>query len=811
LKINATTTVSLALAAFAVGGVIFAPNTYWLYILGLAGIFSIVGYGLALLIGLAGQVSIGHAAFFAIGAYTEAILITNYGFSFWSTLPFTFLFAFLLGFVLAAPALRVKGPYLAMVTIAFGLVIENIIIEAEPITGGFNGISNIDKPQLFNIAFNMRWHVGLIIICAACVGLGYYWLTKTRFGKSLKAANDSEVAAISIGINPVQIRSLAFAYSAGITGFAGALFAPLAGFISPENFNFLQSILFLLLAILGGVGTLTGPVIGALIIAGLPEVLSGLAEYRLLVFGILLVTILWLRPNGIASLFEKISKPTIFPEGGNIKSLETWLKNGSRKGILKIENLSITFGGVKAVQDVSFEIKSGHVQGLIGPNGAGKTTLLNLIGRFYQAQHGRVIRNSEIFSIHPTYKQARLGIARTFQATQLFTSLSVYENIYLALPRNANHDLIINELLVLVGFTGNVYSTTSDLAFVDRRLVEIARSLACNPDLVLLDEPAAGLSATEKDQLSKLLKYLAGLGIRILLVEHDVRLVMNTCDQIIVLDSGQLIASGTPSEVRDMPQVIASYLGITQLEALPNKISISDKTLLSINDLTAGYGNLSVLHDINLIAKENETVALIGANGAGKSTLMKALSGLIGFQGKVLFNEIDLASIPAHKRVAMGMALSPEGRQVFPELTVEENLLLGGYTRTAVERSSRFEEMLILFPRLKERLHQPAGTLSGGEQQMLALGRALMSYPKLLLLDEPSLGLAPKLVSEVYQRIQEIGQHGTSLILVDQFAKTALQVSDRGYVFSGGKIKIEDEASELLKSEEMINEYLGEN
>ena len=212
-----------------------------------------------------------------------------------------------------------------------------------------------------------------------------------------------------------------------------------------------------------------------------------------------------------------------------------------------------------------------------------------------------------------------------------------------------------------------------------------------------------------------------------------------------------------------------------------------------------------------MIAKENETLALIGANGAGKSTLMKALSGLISFKGEVLFNEIDLANIPAHERVSIGIALSPEGRQVFSELTVEENLLLGGYTRTPKERAGRLEEMLILFPRLRERLDQLAGTLSGGEQQMLALGRALMSYPKLLLLDEPSLGLAPKLVSEVYQIIQEIGQHGTSLMLVDQFAKTALQVADRGYVFSGGKITIEGEASKLLKSEEMINEYLGEN
>lgn len=809
MKISSIVLASLCLVLGAIGAVILSPNTYWLYIFGLVGIFTIVGYAMALLIGLAGQISIGHAAFFAIGAYAEAILTTKYGINFWTTIPCAFLISFLLGFALAAPALRVKGPYLAMVTIAFGLILENIIIEIEPITGGFNGIANIDKPELFGHIFNIRWHVGLIMLSAISIGFGYYWLTKTRFGKSLKAANDSEVAAISIGINPVYIRSLAFAYSAGLTGFAGALFAPLAGFISPENFSFVQSILFLLLAILGGVSTLTGPAIGAIVIAGLPEILSGLAEYRLLVFGILLVVMLWLRPKGLASLYEKSSFPKLLPKGEKFSDLEKWLKQGIRSGVMKIENLSITFGGVKAVQNVSFDILNGQVKGLIGPNGAGKTTLLNLIGRFYQAQNGSVLRNNENLSNFPTYKQAKLGIARTFQATQLFSSLTVYENLLLALPKNVNHEVLINELLHLVGFRHNLYSFAGDLPFVDRRLVEIARALTCNPDLILLDEPAAGLSSNEKIQLSELLNRLANIGIRILLVEHDVQLVMNTCHQIVVLDSGQLIAHGTPKEVRETPQVISSYLGVTQLQALPKRSFINARNILEIENLKTGYGKLSVLNDINLVVKENEALAIIGVNGAGKSTLMKALSGLLEFKGKVLFNEIDLSKIPAHKRVFLGLVLCPEGRQVFPELTVEENLLLGAYTIREKERARKIEEMLQIFPKLRERINQLAGTLSGGEQQMLALGRALMSSPKLLLLDEPSLGLAPKVVAEVYQTIQELTKNGNSLILVDQFAKTALQVADRGYVFSGGKISLEGEAKVLLKSNEVVSEYLG--
>ena len=811
MKINPTIVASTCLILLAIFGVIFSPNTYWLYVLGMAGIFSMVGYGLALLIGVAGQISIGHAAFFAIGAYTEAILTTKYGFSFWQTLPIGIFLAFALGLILAAPALRVKGPYLAMVTIAFGLILENIIIEAEPITGGFNGISDIDKPHLLGFVFDIRWHVGLIILMAVLTGFAYFLLTKSRFSKSLKASSDAEAAAIAIGINPVQIRSLAFAISAGITGLAGALFAPMVGFISPENFNFFQSILFLLLTILGGVGTLTGPVIGAIIIAGLPEVLSGLAEYRILVFGILLVLILWIRPNGLASLYERrgSTRKSIKPIAQG--KIDKWLKTGLRKGLLKIEDLSIRFGGVKAVSNVSFSIESGKIVGLIGPNGAGKTTLLNLISGFYQAGNGQVSRLDENLSSHPTYQQASLGIARTFQATQLFGSLTVYENLYIALPRGVDHDSIIYELLNLVGYKQGLECYASELPFVDRRLVEIARALACHPDLILLDEPAAGLAAKEKDDLSQLLSHLSSLGMRILLVEHDVRLVMGTCDEIVVLDSGQVIAEGPPEQVREMPQVIEAYLGVAKLHVFPKAPNLNPQTILEISNLSAGYGNLTVLKEIDLVAKNHETLALLGANGAGKSTLMKALSGLIPSKGEIQFKGNDISGVAGHQRVALGLALVPEGRQVFPELTVGENLLLGGYTTSIAVRKQRIEEMLTLFPRLRERFNQPAGTLSGGEQQMLAFGRAMMSAPDLLLLDEPSLGLAPKLVAEVYQAIQKIGGEGTALMVVDQFAKTVLQIADRGYVFSSGKITLEGKAVDLLQSEEMISEYLGES
>ncbi len=362
---------AIALLSAAALGVGFAPNTYWLYVLGMAGCYAIVGYGLALLIGRAGQMSIGHAGFFAIGAYTQAILTTKAGWSFWPTLPAAIVIAAALGALLAAPALRVRGPYLAMVTIAFGLVIENIIVEAEPFTGGFNGISNIDKPVLAGFEFGMRSHVALIVLCAAVVGLGYARLAASRFGKRLEAVRDAEPAARAIGIDPVWVRTQAFAVSAAAAGLAGALFAPMAGFISPDNFTLLQSILFLLLAILGGVGTLTGPALGAIVIAGLPELLSSLAEYRLMIFGMLLLFILWLRPEGLASLYERAPFHARGAGPGDAACALAWLRGGARAGMLRMRQLAIAFGGVRAVQGVSFDIAPGEVRGLEGTRDPG--------------------------------------------------------------------------------------------------------------------------------------------------------------------------------------------------------------------------------------------------------------------------------------------------------------------------------------------------------------------------------------------------------------------------------------------------------
>lgn len=809
----------IATAVVAAAIVVLAPNTYWLYLLGLTAVYVIVGSGLNVLIGLSGQVSIGHAGFFAVGAYVAAILTTRFGMSFWLALPLCMLIPALLGALLAAPALRVKGPYLAMVTIAFGLVLQNVLIEAEPLTGGFNGISNIDKPTLFGDPLSLRAHVGVIVAIAAIALFLFAAIARSRFGKLLRAVRDSEIAARSIGINPWRIKTAAFVVSAAAAGLAGGLFAPLTGFISPENFDMMLSIQFLLLVILGGLETPAGPLIGAIAIVALPEALSALAEYRLLFFGSLLLLILAVMPNGIAgavgALFnrrKRMPAATITTDAQTISAradrAADWLRSSNTSAALVAEHIGITFGGLKAVDDVSLIAEPGQVTGLIGPNGAGKTSVLNMLGGFYRADSGAVRLGEATLPVGRSEACARAGIGRTFQTTLLFDSLSVTDNIVIALAASASVAQV-EELLALVGFAGDASILASALPFVDRRMVEIARALALRPRALLLDEPAAGLGKADKAALAATLTRIAASGIAVVLVEHDMPLVMQACTTLVAMENGRVLRAGSVDTVRNDPAVLAAYLGTgAQLERGARRAA--GEVVLTAENLGAGYGPIQVLQAIGLQVRQYEMVAIVGANGAGKSTLMRALTGLLASTGNMIFNGHP-ATRRADQMARAGLVMVPEGRQVFPQLSMRDNLLLGGYATTAAEREKNLPLMLARFPRLAERLHQPAALLSGGEQQMLAIARGLMAQPVVLILDEPSLGLAPKVVQSVYQTVDQLVSAGMTVLLVDQFAAMALAVADRGYLLAQGRVVSEGSAEEMRDDPAIQQAYLGEH
>ena len=493
-----------------------------------------------------------------------------------------------------------------------------------------------------------------------------------------------------------------------------------------------------------------------------------------------------------------------------------------RSAMLNVTHVTKRFGGVTAVNDVSFALQPGEALAVIGPNGAGKSSLLKLLSGAYRPDEGTIQLGDTTVTGLTQHRVARHGIGLAHQIPRPFAGLTVRENITIGAMVNSSAGHArqrrshVQEVLELCGLADKAGTPGRELRLLDLKRLELARALSLNPSLILLDEVAAGLNGRDLEQVIDLIRAIHQQGRSLILVEHVEGVVASLVDRVLVIDWGAVIAEGPPAQIAVDPKVREVYLGagathrakIRQAAAAPDPADVTPAPLLQASGLRTTYGDIVALRDVNLEVNPAEIVAVLGANGAGKSTLAGTLSGqLRPSSGQVRFDDRDITSEPAFARNRAGIAHCPEGRKILAELSVRDNLLLPAPLRLSRSgMTDRVRSVHDIFPMLADMSDHRAGGLSGGQQQMLAIGRALMSKPRLLICDEISLGLAPVAIDALYEALLRIRQGGVAVVLIEQNVHRSLAVADRVYVLERGRISYSGDPAPLT-DEATLNEF----
>jgi branched-chain amino acid transport system permease protein len=558
-------------------------NDYWALIGTRMAIYWVLVSGLNLVVGFAGHLAIGYVALLTLGAYTTSVLVAGNvmpPLPVFAALPVAAVVGAVFGVIVGLPALRLRTFYFAMSTLGFATIVTQIALAWQSVTGGGIGIAGPEFPPPFNTAWGFYF---------LCIGIAAFatWISanvaRSRYGRALIALRDAEVAAEATGISKTSMLIAIFLLAGALAAVAGGLFASLQTYITPDAFTFDLSVLFFIAILIGGRGSILGPLLGTAILTILPEIAAPLAAWSTFLYAVLLLVIVLVMPGGIAALLDfrnrrpLASNRAIVPRPSALAEIMRGRPGGKA---LALRSIALSFGNVRAIDGLDLDVAPGQIHGLIGPNGSGKTTTLNVISGYYAAKAGSMTLGEQALPPGQPVLRAKEGIARTFQTPRVIGEASVLENVMiggniegkasfiealLALPRNRQDERMLTAkaraLLGVVGLETLADVRADRLQHSELRFIEIARALMLDPDFLLLDEPAAGLSNDEIARLADLIKAISARGTGVLLVEHHADLIFDICHYVTVLNLGRTLAAGTPAEIRVHKEVVSAYLG----------------------------------------------------------------------------------------------------------------------------------------------------------------------------------------------------------------------------------------------------------
>ena len=810
-------------------------------------LFALTGLAFNLLVGYTGLLSFGHGLFFGFAAYAAALSqIHWFPGSFVAPLAFAVATTTALGLVVGFFVLRRRGVYFSLLTLAFTALAFFIAYRWTDFTGGESGLRGVVRPALAGVDLDNQFAfyalTAAIVFAAAWVLLR---IVRSPFGSVLVAIRENEQRTVFAGYPVRHYKLIAFVVAAALTGVAGCLFAFLKSIVSADTVHVSFSGEIVAMTIIGGTRSFLGPALGALFYILFRELLSGYTDAWMFWFGLLFIAFILYSPAGLAGLGARLlvhvarlrgeftaeaaaMAARVAPaSGAPVPDFLRQAPAGDTAAILACAHVVKRFGAFTAVDGASITLADRRLHALIGPNGAGKTTLFNALSGLYPADGGTITLMGERIEGLSTEAIVARGLARSFQITNLFPSLSVAENLRLgcqardparfALWRPVVALPVVNAetqaLIRFLGLEGLEAVPVANLSYGGQRLVEIGIPLAARPRVLLLDEPLVGLAAAERERIAALIRSLAP-HMAVLLVEHDMDRVFTLADRITAMSEGRVIADGTSAEVRNDAEVQRVYLGSGAAHATTAPAGGAQETgavLLDVAAIDTYYGKSHVLHEVSFAVHEREIVALLGRNGAGKTSTLKSIMGIAPpSSGTITFAGTPIDGETPERVARRGIGLVPQGRRLFSGLTVAENLALGGlHHRTGPAGGVHWdrERIFAIFPRLAERIDTRADRLSGGEQQMVAIARALAGNVRLLLLDEPFEGLSPVMVDDVFAAIEELRRH-VSILIIEHHLDLVLALADRAVVLDRGHVSHAGPSGPLLHNVDFRKEVL---